>query len=135
MDSLYTIKVKAPRRRHWIDYIIFSLGAMWLLQGKYILGIVHVILEIAGYAANRKSTVRFNSRGIYYPSFPPKIIRWKDVQNVLLKDGILTIDLINNKLYQLVAHDADSAEKIEADFNAFASEMMAGASTADPILN
>ena len=48
---------------------------------------------------------------------------WKDISNVVLKDGILTIDLKNNKLIQSVI-SKESADINEREFNLFCKEQL-----------
>ena len=67
----------------------------------------------------RKFEVIFSKDGIIYPSFPRQTFLWPDVSNAILKDGMLTIDLKNNKLIQTVI-DKESALAInESEFNLF----------------
>ena len=135
VDKEYSIKVKPPRDRHWIDYVIFIVALLLLVSGKYVVGIIHMILAVSGYAVNRRTTIKVSDPGIIYPSFPSKKFGWSDIENVVLKDGVLTIDLKNNKLFQLMVLDSAEAGKIETEFNAYVFEMQAQASTTEPILN
>jgi hypothetical protein len=50
--------------------------------------------------SRRKLTVLVFDDRIVYPSFPKRTIEWKEMKNVVLKDGWLTIDLKNNKIFQ-----------------------------------
>jgi hypothetical protein len=57
---------------------------------------------------------------IIYPSFPKRTIEWKELNNVILKDAVLTIDLKNNKVFQNEVVSAAS----EIDFNEFCGEQI-----------
>lgn len=76
-----------------------------------------------GTYSRRVFEVIFTNDGIVYPSFPKKTFLWKDVSNVVLKDGILTIDLKNNKLIQS-AISKESADINEREFNLFCKEQL-----------
>ena len=53
-----------------------------------------------GYFANKEKVIIFSDDGIQYPSFPEKMYTWDEVDQVIWKDDILSIDLKNNKLMQ-----------------------------------
>ena len=59
---------------------------------------------------------------IIYPSFPKRIIHWKELSNVILKDGLLTIDFKNNKIIQQSIMYADRVN--EKEFNEFCKKQL-----------
>jgi hypothetical protein len=67
--------------------------------------------------------VAFDVDEIVLNTFPQKKYNWNQVNNVIIKDGILTIDLKNNKLMQKDV-DADISEADEQDFNDFCREQL-----------
>ncbi|MBC7534980.1 MAG: hypothetical protein H7258_04735 [Ferruginibacter sp.] len=93
------------------------LAILWLLVGKYILALSISCFAVIGFYTVRKLTVTFSEEGILYPSFPKKLLLWKDISNVLLKDDMLTIDFKNNMLIQaLISKESPVSE---SDFNLF----------------
>ncbi|HTA27799.1 MAG TPA: hypothetical protein VK809_08420 [Bacteroidia bacterium] len=72
---------------------------MWLPVSIW-LAIVHIILLVLDTIARRSLKVNFNADNIEYPSFPKRNIQWDELANVILKDGLLTMDFKNNKLIQ-----------------------------------
>ncbi|MBG9378372.1 hypothetical protein I5907_19190 [Panacibacter sp. DH6] len=52
-------------------------------------------------------------------SLPEKIIDWKSLQNVVIKDDLLTIDYRNNKIFQAPVNTTSSNIGNEAEFNEF----------------
>lgn len=60
----------------------------------------------------------FDENEIVFNSFPPKKYKWNDVANVVLKFGMLTIDLKSNKIIQGEVNDA-VPQQVEDEFNAF----------------
>jgi hypothetical protein len=60
----------------------------------------------------------FDDEGIVVNSLPRKYYLWAQVTNVVLKDGILTIDFKNNKLIQKPIESYTSANE-EQEFNEF----------------
>jgi hypothetical protein len=100
-----------------IAFIICSI--LWLISGNYLPGILLFIFALLGFAANKKPVILFSREHILYPSLPVKKISWQEVDFVLLKDDILTIEMANNRLMQFTL-DAETASVIDDDrFNSF----------------
>jgi len=58
------------------------------------------MLDALGLSSLRTLLVTFCEQGINYPAVPKKLIPWKNVANVIVKDNLLTIDLVSNHLIQ-----------------------------------
>lgn len=87
----------------------------WIvLQFYWAAGIV-ILLFLLQDISRRQLNVLFYDDRIIYPSFPKRTIEWKELNNVVLKDAVLTIDLKNNKVYQNEIISPAS----ELDFNEF----------------
>ena len=106
--------------RPGIAFIILSI--LWFLLGNYFLALCVIIFAVFGFFADKKLIVLFDEDKITYPSFPVKYFYWKDVSNVVLKDHVLTIDLANNNLIQVVIDKVSQQEVDEERFNRFCSE-------------
>ncbi|MEJ7611236.1 MAG: hypothetical protein WKF88_08680 [Ferruginibacter sp.] len=89
--------IKSP----WLEISFFISAVLTLLWGNYLAAILLVLFSLFGYFANRKKQILFSEEGIVYPSFPAKQYEWTEVEQVIWKDDILTLDLKNNKLMQL----------------------------------
>ncbi|MEO8772681.1 MAG: hypothetical protein ABI402_21475 [Ferruginibacter sp.] len=112
----YPSKIHFPFR---IEIVFFILAIIWFLAEKYLLGLCIICFAVIGMYTRQKFEVIFSKDGIIYPSFPKKTFLWSDISNAILKDGMLTIDLKNNKLIQTVI-DKESALAInESEFNLF----------------
>ena len=86
---------------------------------RYLLALCIICFAVIGFYARRKFVVDVSVAGIVYPTFPKKTYLWKEIENVVLKDGVLTIDLKNNKLIQVVIDPESSAAINEREFNLF----------------
>jgi hypothetical protein len=98
---------------------------LWLKLYFYWVAAIVLLLALLDYIARRPLVVRFTPSVIYFPSFPPRQIAWAEVQNVVLKDGLLTIDFTNNKMLQAEVED-DVLSGEEEEFNGFAGELIRG---------
>jgi hypothetical protein len=79
--------------------------------------LVMVVLAALYTISVRKLIVSVNAVYVIYPSLTKKIIGWNELSNVILKDGLLTIDFRNNKIIQHLIEDMDGFN--EKDFNEF----------------
>jgi len=91
--SKYRISFKVE-----INFIISAV--LWIIIGNYLIACLLGVFAILGFYTNKELRIQFTKEGIRYPSFPPKVIGWNEVVQVLIKDDILTIDLKNNQLLQ-----------------------------------
>lgn len=89
--NFYKIKTEL----YFIVIIVF-----WLLSGFYTAALINLFLFFLQLISKRDLIVKFFDDQIIYPSFPRKHLFWQDLRNVILKDGLLTIDLKNNRLIQ-----------------------------------
>lgn len=98
-----------------LDAMFFFLMIAWGLTKFYWVSLVPAVLGGMAIISMRKMEVVITKHAIRYPSFPVRNIGWNEVNNVILKDGLLTIDLKNNKLIQQYVGDQIN----ERDFNEF----------------
>jgi hypothetical protein len=83
----------------------------WIILLFYRAAAINIVLFIFQDISRRKLLVLFFEDRIIYPSFPKRTIEWKELNNVILKDGLLTIDLKNDRVYQNeIAAAADETE-------------------------
>jgi len=108
----------APRRYRFAGTLILVFGIFWMSRTFYQLFFVNLLLWGLYTVARRNLVVTVSEKHISYPSFPVKMIQWNMINNVVLKDDILTIDLKNNKIYQHLIEYLHG-ETDEAEFNDF----------------
>jgi hypothetical protein len=103
--------------------LCYSIAVItWIVLQLYWAAGVLLLLFLFQDVSRRKLTVLVFDDRIVYPSFPKRTIEWKELSNVVLKDGILTIDLKNNKVYQ----NEITSPASELDFNEFCEEHLKG---------
>ncbi len=99
-----------------------SLKFWWPAAIISILAILYVI-------SIRRFIVSVDASQIIYPSYPKRTIQWDELNNIIMKDGLLTLDFKNNKLIQvLVGKDKNNKEIDEGDFNDFCRRHLSAAS-------
>lgn len=77
---------------------------------------VFVLLAFLEYQAKLPLEIGFSPNQVVFNSLLRKRFQWNDISNVLLKDGLLTVDFTNNKLFQKMVDDGEN-EASEEEFN------------------
>ena len=101
--------------------LVIGISLYWILIGYWWISLIMIMLFYLYNLSKRKLKVSFANQ-IIYPSFPTRIIQWNELNNVILKDGLLTIDFKNNKIIQqLIKHSNAINEK---EFNEFCRQQL-----------
>lgn len=88
------------RRFRWLDPLMLVAGLLFFLFNYFIPGILLIIMAILGMIMRRNLKVVFNEESAVFYTFPKKKFIWEEFENVLYKDGILTVDFKNNRIVQ-----------------------------------
>jgi hypothetical protein len=99
---------------------------VWVMLQQYWVAVVIILLAVLDYYSRRELVIRFTKDRVEYPSFPAKIIEWQQLQNVVLKDGLLTIDFASNKMLQAEV-DEETLTEEETAFNGFTAQCIKAA--------
>lgn len=102
-----------PGGIHIIHFVLLTLA--WIILPAIVPAICIGAFAIITFIAARERWLVVNKRGIQYPSLPPKLISWPEVNSVILKDHVLTIDLKDNRFIQMVISNNEFAGS-ELDF-------------------
>ncbi len=95
----------------------YALLQNWLLLALY--GISSILERQVKF----KQEIGFDEEGVTFNSFPKKTYQWHEVSNVILKDGLLTVDLRNNKIFQKEI-ETDVIPMMEKEFNDFCKQYL-----------
>ncbi|TMI94816.1 MAG: hypothetical protein E6H08_08160 [Bacteroidetes bacterium] len=99
------------------------LSVAWIITGYWVVSVLDILFLTLHVAALQKPIVSISESQVIYPSFPKKKIDWKELSNLILKDGLLTIDFKNNRIIQ--QHIADISSAIdEKEFNDFCRQQL-----------
>lgn len=116
--------MKARKRKEVDTSIYFGVIIIsWVILGFYWAALINIVLLFFNIITKRKLIVCVYENDIVYPSVPKKSIKWQDLNNLLLKDGLLTIDLKNNKLMQQEI-DPLGGKIDEKEFNTFCRQQL-----------
>jgi hypothetical protein len=100
-----------------ITYYWYFFIVAWIFTSHYELAIANSVLFLLFWLSTKTLLVKIGPAGISYPSFPASFFKWNSLIQVILKDGLLTIDKKDNKLIQQLL--ANSATIHEEEFNSY----------------
>ncbi len=104
-----------------VAFFLFSLA--WQMAGYWVPAALNLVLLILNGLRSQKPIVSISETQIIYPAIPKKHILWKELNNIILKDGLLSIDFKNNKLIQQLLDEVSSTTN-EKEFNEFCSHQL-----------
>ncbi len=120
----YTFLMPNPKRDtyNWFAFLLalLFLTGFYFVSNKTWLVILMALLLIFYYLSQRKRIIRIRPESISFPALLQKNIDWTELNNVILKDGILTIDFNNNHILQVEIKEAVN----EGEFNDFCREQL-----------
>jgi hypothetical protein len=102
---------------------------VWMKMPYYQwLSFVFIILALLEYQAKYAVEIGFSDQEIKFNTLIKKRYRWNEFTNILLKDGLLTLDFVNNKILQReIEDDDDEDEADEKEFNDYCRRQLAKA--------
>lgn len=107
---------RMPAMPFWL--LLAALALMWAWLEMYLMSVVILGLGVLDFIARKKPQFIFTDDIIEKKAFPASTIRWEELDNVILKDNILTIDFKNDRLIQEEI-DIDSYDIDEEAFNSY----------------
>lgn len=112
-------------------YFLFLLCFTWLGLGKFLIAGICLVLGLVYLAAMQKITFIFKEEGVTKTNFPRREIQWNTLDNVILKDRILTMDFKNNHIIQ---GEVESSKTMnDLDFNHFVKDQLNNAPASDEV--
>lgn len=121
---MYTLTLEKKKKSvRTLDIALLFIALFWISRGKFFFAFLLILIALVGFYINRKKIVVASESNIVYPYFIDKKIYWNEINNIILKDDILTIDLKNNKLLQATLSPAN-VNPDEKDFNAFCAKQL-----------
>jgi len=97
----------------YLNIILLLVALYWFVTGSTVGNIIGVILIIAAIfeqLLKRKPAIIINSTGVTIKGAFTTALPWAELSNVIIKDGLVTIDAKNNKIWQ-----KEAAEDLSAD--------------------
>ncbi len=103
------------------NILLAIAGITWFfIPGMYLLGLPFIILAFIEKKAGQPLAILVSKDGIVFDSLFKKSYAWTEFSNVIIKDGLLTLDFRSNRLLQ---KNIDS-EIEEHSFNRYCRERL-----------
>ena len=96
----------------------FHFSMAWFISGFWLIGVLNLFFMVLSVNSLKKPLVYIDEEIIIYPSLFNRKINWNELNNVILKDDLLTIDFKSNKLIQQLT-DESITKVDEKEFNDF----------------
>ncbi|WP_276483221.1 hypothetical protein [Paraflavitalea pollutisoli] len=90
---------------------------------------VLIILALLEYQAKYALEIGFADKEIVVNSLFKKRYQWSQFDNIVLKDGLLTLDFTNNKILQREVEDDEEDDADEEEFNAYCRHQLSKATS------
>lgn len=110
----------------------FRLGLLfgaigWVIgpQQNVWMAILYAIAALLEKQVKFPQEIGFSKEEIAFNSFPKKKVDWDEINNVVIKDGLITVDYKTNKLFQKEINE-DVSPEIELEFNDYCKTVLAG---------
>ena len=99
---------------------ITAIAALFLMPFPF--GLIMIALAYLGYLATQPEEIGFGTDRIIVKKLFKRTIEWNELSNAMIKDGLLTLDFKNNKLFQAETDDDENNDEYDAseeEFNDF----------------
>jgi hypothetical protein len=123
---VFTIFKKRRKGAAFFRLGLFIAALGWVLGPERNVWMA-ILYAVAGFLEKQvkfPAEIGFSEKEISFNTLPRKVLHWSQIKNVVIKDGLLTIDQENNKLTQKEIEGYVTAD-IENEFNEFARRCIA----------
>lgn len=107
-------------KKEMTNLYVTAFSALFFMPFPF--GLILLVIAFLGYMATQPEEVGFSEQRILVKKLFSKTIQWNELSNAMIKDGLLTLDFKNNKLFQAETDDDEDNDEYDAseeEFNAF----------------
>lgn len=127
--NIFQGKVRKTKVYYSRSLLIAAL--VWMKMPFYQwLSFVFILLALLEYQAKYAIEIGFSDSEIIMNTLLKKKYKWTEFSNLVLKDGILTLDFANNKIWQREVEDDDEDDTEEIEFNNYCKKRLSVAQVA-----
>jgi hypothetical protein len=110
----------AKKRKVYYSRALLSAALVWMKMPYFQwLVFVFIILALLEYQAKYSIEIGFADNEIVFNSLFKKRYNWSAFSNIVLKDGLLTLDFTNNRVLQREIEDDEEDDADEDEFNEY----------------
>lgn len=122
--TLNYFDLKKGKKVYYAKPLLIAALVWMKMPYMNILSIVFIALALLEYQAKYAVEIGFSEQEIVINAIIKKRYPWSAFTNVVLKDGLLTMDFANNKLLQKEVLDQEDDDAEEDEFNDWCEEQL-----------
>ncbi|MBX9734786.1 MAG: hypothetical protein K2X37_12050 [Chitinophagaceae bacterium] len=125
MIFCYTQQRRGVQPFYRLALLFAAIG--WFIHPPYgiWISLIYLIAAVLERFVKFPEEIAFDKDEVVINSFPKKRYTWNELNNVVLKDGLLTIDFKKNKILQKLV-DSEVDVQVEEEFTAYARGLIKG---------
>ncbi len=103
-----------------LELMIAAMGWFFIpvFAWTFLLGFAYALMAVAERYIKFPDEIGFNKEKVVRNTFPSKTYEWYEIDNVLIRDNLFTLDLRNNKIIQKTLEEPITPE-LEYEFNQY----------------
>ncbi len=122
INGIRARKKKDIRFHYWL--LAAAAGWAFMPYAQWIL-VIFLLFAFGESQARKPLEIGFAAEAVFVTSFLKRRIAWRELQSVILKDGLLTLDFKNNRLLQREVPEDGARGVSEDEFNVFCRQQLA----------
>jgi hypothetical protein len=117
---VWNLTQQTKKRKVYYSRALLIAALVWMKMPYFQwLVFIFIILALLEYQAKYAIEIGFSDNEIVFNSLFKKRYNWKQFSNIVLKDGLLTLDFTNNRILQREVEDDEEDDADEDEFNEY----------------
>lgn len=122
---IWNLTRSAKNKKVYYSRALLIAALVWMKMPYFQwLVFIFIILALLEYQAKYSVEIGFSDNEIVINSLFKKRYSWKHFSNIVLKDGLLTLDFTNNRILQREVEDDEDDDADEDEFNQYCNEQL-----------
>jgi hypothetical protein len=123
---IYNLTQQAKKRKVYYSRALLIAALVWMKMPYFQwLVFLFIILALLEYQAKYSIEIGFSDNEIVINSLFKKRYAWSAFSNIVLRNGLLTLDFTNNRILQREVEDDEDDDADEDEFNEYCKKQLA----------
>lgn len=123
---IWNLVLQRKNRKVYYSRALLIAALVWMKMPYFQwLAFIFIILALLEYQAKYSIEIGFADNEIVFNSLFKRRYSWQQFTNIVLKDGLLTLDFANNKILQREVEDDEEDDADEDEFNDYCRKQLA----------
>lgn len=117
----FIIDKKKNKPIRFMPFLLVAGAGLLYLSPHFTVGVFYILAGISESWISKKTEIGFSTKEILITGIIHRKVSWSDLNNVVIKDGLLTMDYKNNSVFQAYTDDEedDDYEVEDDEFNTY----------------